>query len=197
MAPASIKEVLHIQGNYRVWIHSETRTWHDNNIQTGVDTLFSYLHKSWPIFRFRDSFVASRFLNCIFFSVLSMIINLFWFHWIKITETSGCVILISYLYLQVYHPEPSISILHFFQFSLLKFQFFLFLFEFFFFFFYRLSCINFFLLKVSYFWLYDYAWGSILSIIQILFRLICNHLIRFINNTVFSNDVFLLFIQYR
>ena len=62
-----------------------------------------------------------------------MIINLFWFHWIKITETTGCVILISYLHLQAYHPEPSISILHFIQFSLLKLQFFLFLFEFFFF----------------------------------------------------------------
>ena len=22
-------------GNYRVWIHSEVRTWHDKNIQTG------------------------------------------------------------------------------------------------------------------------------------------------------------------
>ena len=34
MAPASRKEFLGIQANYRVWIHSETHTWHDNNIQT-------------------------------------------------------------------------------------------------------------------------------------------------------------------
>ena len=33
MAPASSKEFLDIQANCRVWIHSETRTWHDNNIQ--------------------------------------------------------------------------------------------------------------------------------------------------------------------
>ena len=26
---------LHL-GNYRVWIHSETRTWHDNNIQSEI-----------------------------------------------------------------------------------------------------------------------------------------------------------------
>ena len=25
-------------GNYRVWINSETRTWHDKNIQTGTDS---------------------------------------------------------------------------------------------------------------------------------------------------------------
>ena len=33
-APASSKEFLDIQANYRVWIHSETRMWHDKNIQT-------------------------------------------------------------------------------------------------------------------------------------------------------------------
>ena len=33
MAPASIKEFLNIQANYRLWIHSETNTLHDNNIQ--------------------------------------------------------------------------------------------------------------------------------------------------------------------
>ena len=33
MAPASSKEFFDIQVNYRVWIHSETRTWHGNNIQ--------------------------------------------------------------------------------------------------------------------------------------------------------------------
>ena len=34
MAPASSKEFLDIEANYRVWIHSETRTWHDNSIQS-------------------------------------------------------------------------------------------------------------------------------------------------------------------
>ena len=34
MAPASSKEFLDIQVNYRVWIHPETRTWHDNDIQS-------------------------------------------------------------------------------------------------------------------------------------------------------------------
>ena len=33
MVPASNKEFLDIQANYRVWIHSETVTSHDNNIQ--------------------------------------------------------------------------------------------------------------------------------------------------------------------
>ena len=33
MAPASNKEVLDIQANYRVQIHSETRRWHENNMQ--------------------------------------------------------------------------------------------------------------------------------------------------------------------
>ena len=38
MAPASSKEFLDIKANYRVWIHSETRTWHDNN----TAQVFSY-----------------------------------------------------------------------------------------------------------------------------------------------------------
>ena len=33
MASASSKEFLEIQANYRVYIHSEPREWHDNNIQ--------------------------------------------------------------------------------------------------------------------------------------------------------------------
>ena len=31
MAPTSSEEFLDIQANYRVWIHSESRAWHDNN----------------------------------------------------------------------------------------------------------------------------------------------------------------------
>ena len=34
MAPGSSKEFFDIQTNYRVWIHFETHTWHDNNMQT-------------------------------------------------------------------------------------------------------------------------------------------------------------------
>ena len=34
IAPASRKEFLDIKANYRVWIHSETRTWYDNDIQS-------------------------------------------------------------------------------------------------------------------------------------------------------------------
>ena len=30
------QEVPWHSGNYRAWIHSETRTWHDNNIQQGM-----------------------------------------------------------------------------------------------------------------------------------------------------------------
>ena len=30
MVPASSKKFLDIQANYRVWIRSEIRTWHDN-----------------------------------------------------------------------------------------------------------------------------------------------------------------------
>ena len=32
--PASSKEFPWYSGNYRVWIHSETHTWHDKNIQS-------------------------------------------------------------------------------------------------------------------------------------------------------------------
>ena len=32
LVPASNKEILDIQSNYRLWIHSQTRTWHDNSI---------------------------------------------------------------------------------------------------------------------------------------------------------------------
>ena len=31
--PASSKDFLDIQATIRVWIHSETRAWHDKNIQ--------------------------------------------------------------------------------------------------------------------------------------------------------------------
>ena len=31
-------------GNYRVWIHSETRAWHDKNIQSEYGSLVHFLH---------------------------------------------------------------------------------------------------------------------------------------------------------
>ena len=34
MVPASRKELIDTQANYRAYIHSETRTLHDNNIQS-------------------------------------------------------------------------------------------------------------------------------------------------------------------
>ena len=37
MAIASSKKFFDIQANYRVWIPSETCTWHDNNIQTWLN----------------------------------------------------------------------------------------------------------------------------------------------------------------
>ena len=44
MAPVLSKEFLDIQANYRVWIHSETRTWHENNIQLSVFVCF-FIHR--------------------------------------------------------------------------------------------------------------------------------------------------------
>ena len=41
MAPVLSKEFFDIQASYRVWIHSETRTWHDNNIQSPSDIWIS------------------------------------------------------------------------------------------------------------------------------------------------------------
>ena len=37
-----------LSGNYRVWIHSETRTWHEKNIQS-----LSYMEGTQSIFEFR------------------------------------------------------------------------------------------------------------------------------------------------
>ena len=34
-------------GNYRVWIHSETHTWHDKNIQSYLVILSQYCCQSW------------------------------------------------------------------------------------------------------------------------------------------------------
>ena len=52
MAPASSKEFLDIHANYRVHIQPETRTWHDNNIQS---LMFS--HEICEILRIRYNFI--------------------------------------------------------------------------------------------------------------------------------------------
>ena len=44
MAPASSMELLDIQANYLVWIHSEARRWHDNNIQSNA--MYRYVFKT-------------------------------------------------------------------------------------------------------------------------------------------------------
>ena len=59
MAPASSKKFLDIHASYRVWIHSQTCTWHDNNIQSNalyrklLTTQLNHLNKkrkkSWPV----------------------------------------------------------------------------------------------------------------------------------------------------
>ena len=48
MLPALSKDFLDINANHRVWIHSETLTWHDNNIQSEsfVSLNFSIFHKN-------------------------------------------------------------------------------------------------------------------------------------------------------
>ena len=38
-------------GNYRVWIHSETRTWHDKNMQLSDSYEKTYLQTSSYVFR--------------------------------------------------------------------------------------------------------------------------------------------------
>ena len=58
--PASSKKFLDIKANYRVWIHSETRTWHDNNIHSILNWVmklnlcgffsFLFLKHPWKIF---------------------------------------------------------------------------------------------------------------------------------------------------
>ena len=54
MAPASSKNFLDIQANYRVWIHSETPTRHDNKIQSTATVVTA---GNGPIF---DSIVSRQ-----------------------------------------------------------------------------------------------------------------------------------------
>ena len=51
-------------GNYRVWIHSETRTWHDKNIQSDWNTEFLLLFSIIsPWFGIRSSSLKGSYLN--------------------------------------------------------------------------------------------------------------------------------------
>ena len=51
VALTSSKEFLDIQANYRVRIHSETRTWHDNKVQSNAPYRQYSQHNSiiWPV----------------------------------------------------------------------------------------------------------------------------------------------------
>ena len=79
MAPASSKEFLDIQANYRVWIHSETCTWHDNNIGSVNH------HLKW--FSFSDIYENKRLKYCfiayLFIAILSNILSYFSSEWNK------------------------------------------------------------------------------------------------------------------
>ena len=49
------EEFLDIQANYRLWIHSETRTWHDNNIQSYILNIRQktpYIFKAFSLYNF-------------------------------------------------------------------------------------------------------------------------------------------------
>ena len=43
------QEVPWHSGNHRVWIHSETRTWHDKNIQSYSSIFSTLLEEKWPV----------------------------------------------------------------------------------------------------------------------------------------------------
>ena len=75
MTPALSKKFFDIQANYIVWIHSETGTWYDNNIQLKKIILiyilflvFCMLEKSYA----RSSMIANlNLIDKAIFSVLS------------------------------------------------------------------------------------------------------------------------------
>ena len=75
MAPALGKEFLDIQANYRVRIHSETRTWHDNNIQSEFLKLLSltictYVTVQYILFYkqyFKGGLIKLMFISALFY----------------------------------------------------------------------------------------------------------------------------------
>ena len=62
MAPASSKEFLDIQANYWVCIHSETRPWHDNNIQSGFASYLDLVGHISNLWWFDDLTCATKVL---------------------------------------------------------------------------------------------------------------------------------------
>ena len=69
MAPALSKEFLDIQANYRVRIHSESSTWHDNNIMTPkLRSAVHYFHKTLYLRVVLVSLLLTRNRFCTTFS---------------------------------------------------------------------------------------------------------------------------------
>ena len=60
VAPASSKEYLDIQANDQVWIHSETSTWHDNNIQSNIRSLLCRIFGYTSMIQFPGLFYSCR-----------------------------------------------------------------------------------------------------------------------------------------
>ena len=64
MVPASSIKFFDIQANYRVWIYSETRTWHDNNIQSQIHEATMQTAFSWFLWKQTSNHVEkSKFVD--------------------------------------------------------------------------------------------------------------------------------------
>ena len=79
MTPASSKELLDIQANYRVCIHSDTRTWHDNNIQSNAPYRWA-ITIIWPVLLNGWVFVY-KLSGCGFESRCCHLIHFYFWHW--------------------------------------------------------------------------------------------------------------------
>ena len=60
-------------GNYRVWIHTETRTWHDNNLQFGYYFIISF--HSWLDDWWGKAFLITMKLRCSLHSSIMFVIG--------------------------------------------------------------------------------------------------------------------------
>ena len=81
MPPASSKEFIDIQANYRVWVDFETHMWHDNSIQLRP---FTQLRPSGIIWvKISLHFICIRFLNVgttfLLLSLLFLVVVSFYF----------------------------------------------------------------------------------------------------------------------
>ena len=70
----SEEEVPWHSGNYRVWIHSETRTWHDKNIQSVRSCVFwlRFLQIAIIMFKILLSLFLASWFHGLIFSYLQM-----------------------------------------------------------------------------------------------------------------------------